>query len=167
MPLTVRPRAGAAWSDGQQVDDTGRPDVQARDSLFRRFLVVSYMLAATLGLLVAINIPPRDDLRPAALLALPTIVAISKIIGLYDRDELLLHKATLDEAPGVFQLATLFAVFTWLLESTLVAGAFDKVGFVALWATTFACAMVGRATARSLAERRPARTSRMSTAICS
>ena len=37
-------------------------------------------------------------------------IASGKVIGLYDRDELRLRKATLDEAPALFQLATLYTL---------------------------------------------------------
>ena len=45
------------------------------------------------------------------------------MIGLYDRDENLLHKTTLDEVPAIFQVATLYALLLLLLE-----GVFLQVG---------------------------------------
>ena len=44
-----------------------------------------------------------DALNPVAVLALPAVLLVSKITGLYDRDEHLLQKTTLDEAPDLFR----------------------------------------------------------------
>ena len=38
--------------------------------------------------------------RPATVVALPLVVVVAKFTGLYDRDELVLNKTTLDEAPA-------------------------------------------------------------------
>jgi exopolysaccharide biosynthesis polyprenyl glycosylphosphotransferase len=124
-----------------------------RDAIFRGCLALADALAAAVALLAAVAASGPDRLRAPALLALPAIVGMSKLLGLYDRDELLLHKATFDEAPGLFQLATLFSIFVWLSEAVLIEGAFAKVEFVALWSTLFASLMVLRSRARWLAFR--------------
>jgi exopolysaccharide biosynthesis polyprenyl glycosylphosphotransferase len=128
-------------------------EVQRRDATFRRLLGLADVLAAGMALIVATSISGHDELRLAALLVLPATVGMSKVLGLYDRDELLLHKATFDEAPGLFQLATLFSIFVWLTESVLINGALAKVEFVALWSTLFIALMVLRSRARWLALR--------------
>src|SRR4051794_23737847 len=72
--------------------------VLARDARFRRALATADVLAVTLpmaAVLVARNALPR----PGALLLLPAVIAMAKIAGLYDRDENLLSKTTLDELP--------------------------------------------------------------------
>ena len=59
-----------------------------------------------------------DRLRITALLSLPLVVLVSKVHGLYDRDSLLIHKTTIDEAGQLFQLATLYTlVFSPFLSS--------------------------------------------------
>ena len=55
-------------------------------------------------------------------LALPLMVVISKLLDLYDRDELVLHKSTLDEAPKLFQVATVFTLIIGLAEAPLGIG---------------------------------------------
>ena len=45
----------------------------------------------------------------AAVGEIPILLVGAKLTGLYDRDETLLRKTTLDEAPKLFQLATLCA----------------------------------------------------------
>ena len=58
------------------------------------------MLAAGVALLACVNVFGHDTLNPIALLALPLIVIAGKAHGLYDRDELVVNKTTMDQAPG-------------------------------------------------------------------
>src|SRR3954447_8900568 len=44
--------------------------------------------------------------HPLVLVASPLVVLAPKLYGLYDRDDLLLRKTTVDEAPALFGLAT-------------------------------------------------------------
>jgi len=92
----------------------------ARDSRFRRLLVCADALSTIVVLLVTVYVVAGQQLRVAALAAIPVIVVASKALGLYDRDELLLHKATLDEAPQILQLSIFFTLFVWLFESKLI-----------------------------------------------
>jgi exopolysaccharide biosynthesis polyprenyl glycosylphosphotransferase len=128
-------------------------EIQRRDTVFRRLLGLADAVAASSALLLTVAISARDHLEPAAALAPLAVVVMSKVFGLYDRDELVLNKSTLDEAPGVFRLATLFAILVWLLESRIVVGAFSKTEFVLLWVATFVGVLACRAGARWLAGR--------------
>jgi exopolysaccharide biosynthesis polyprenyl glycosylphosphotransferase len=104
-------------------------------------LATSYAAATSAGL------------HPAAVLAPPVFVLFAKMLGLYDRDELVLHKSTLEESPRVFQLVTLFVVFIWLGESFFLDGAFTKPMFAILWIAMFASVLTARGVARWVAER--------------
>jgi exopolysaccharide biosynthesis polyprenyl glycosylphosphotransferase len=72
--------------------------------------------------------------RPGALLLLPLIVAVAKVAGLYDRDENLLSKTTLDELPTLFHVATVYALVTWLAEPALVSSRLGPPAIAGLWA---------------------------------
>ncbi len=126
-------------------------EVLGRDALARRLLVVADLLAAALALIACVTLIGDDQLRLASLGALPVAVFASKVIGLYDRDELLLRKSTLDEAPGLFQLATLYALIVWLLEGVLIDGELGNAQVLGLWATLFIAVVVGRRVARGAA----------------
>jgi exopolysaccharide biosynthesis polyprenyl glycosylphosphotransferase len=130
--------------------DAAQAELLARDTRFRRLLALADAVAAAVALFV-VSLPNLDYLQPAALVALPAIVLMAKAMGLYDRDELLLHKATLDEAPRIVQLVVGYGIFVWLFESKLILGGLDKVQFVALTATALATDLAGRAAARRLA----------------
>ena len=77
-----------------------------RDALYRRLLAVADVVAAGFALLLSVSLLGDDRLTLATLAILPLVVLVSKAIGLYDRDELLLRKTTLDEAPALFQLVS-------------------------------------------------------------
>ena len=57
----------------------------------------------------------------------------AKLYGLYDRDETLLRKTTLDEAPKLFQVATLCALVAWLAGGLIVHGTLDRHEALFLW----------------------------------
>ena len=135
---------------------SGEPETAgalSRDSRFRRLLITADSISAAIALFLGVLVISGDQLRPGALLAIPFVVATSKVIGLYDRDELLLHKATLDEAPSLLQLSVLLSLFVWLAEPLMVSGELAKVGFLAIAVATFAAALTLRASARWLASR--------------
>ena len=105
--------------------------------------------AVTLG----IQVLGDDRLQLSALAALPLVVLVSKLIGLYDRDENLLKKSTLDEAPAIFQVATLYTLLIWFADSLVVGRAGllgprpDAGGLVA------SCSSDARRVVRSLGSR--------------
>src|SRR4051794_31774686 len=79
--------------------------VMGRDAAFKRTLILADLLAAltALGLAAAAG---GDALTPAAAALLPIFVLAGKSAGLYDRDEHVLAKGTLDEATSLFHVAT-------------------------------------------------------------
>ena len=124
-----------------------------RDSLERRFLVLADITAAAIALFVFITLLGDDSLKPAALAALPIVVLISKVGGLYDRDDLLLRKSTLEEVPALFRLSTLYALLIWLLEGALINGQLGTEQVVGIWLGFFVAMVATRAFARSAARR--------------
>src|SRR5689334_7768971 len=84
----------------------------ARDAIFRRSLVVADAVVTVLMLVALFG----GALRPAAVLLPLALVLVAKTMNLYDRDEVVVCKRTLDDAPGIFHLATLLALGTWLAQ---------------------------------------------------
>ena len=123
-----------------------------RDSLFRSTLLAADLLAIACAFELTIRMAPGSlqlTWMSAACLAIMLIGA--KLIGLYDRDEALIRKTTLDEAPKLFQLATLCTLIA-LLANSLVAGAAVKpYGIVVLWSATTLLMIVARTCARAIA----------------
>ena len=142
-------RSGAVIPEAQPV-----VGVLRRDALYRRSLALADVLSAAIAAVVGLTVfEAGASLRPAAILALPGVALVSKAIGLYDRDEHLLHKTTIDEIPALFQVATLYALVTWLCEKIFVNGALGKPQVAAMWALLFVLMTVSRAAARWFARR--------------
>ena len=94
-----------------------------RDALFRRMLLVADVVAIVGAFVLTVALSARSlQLTWVGIAAVPILVIGAKIIGLYDRDETLLRKTTLDEAPKLFQLATLCALVAWLAGGLIVNG---------------------------------------------
>ena len=155
-PRTATPRTGrfeprlsdrtapqGALSDSRTVGE-----VQARDRRYRRMLAAADVLATLVALGLA-ALPYGRILDPAALLAVPLVVGAAKVAGLYDRDELLIRKTTLDQAPQLLQVATLTAFGVWL-TGPWPAG---RLQLLVLWAALLVGTLVARRTARGVAAR--------------
>jgi exopolysaccharide biosynthesis polyprenyl glycosylphosphotransferase len=147
--LGLRPRSVRPLAEGSLNEHILR-----RDRVYRRALAYADTVAAAVALFVAVTVlGDNDRLQPAALLALPIVVVASKLIGLYDRDELRLRKSTLEEAPALFQLATLYALVIWLLATTFVDGELGRSQLFGLWGCLFGFSFLCRGIAREIAGR--------------
>ena len=71
----------------------------------------------------------------------------------YDRDELVLNKSTLDEAPRLFQLATLYTLLVFVFEHQLIAGMLGPGQAAVLWIALFGFTVALRWLARLLVSR--------------
>jgi len=128
-----------------------KPAVETRDRLYRRSLAFADVVAVCLALVVCVAVLGDDGLRWTTVLAVPLVVVVGKLFGLYDRDELLVRKTTIDETPQLFQLATLYALLFWLADDVLIDGRLGDTQVLVLWWTLFATALAGRRLARALA----------------
>ena len=142
------------WEPTSASFTEGRPPATLlrRERAYRRSLAVADVLAVVVTLLGCAALFDFG-LTAWALLVLPVVVVTSKVAGLYDRDEHLLHKTTLDEEPQLFQVATLFAFVMWLGSGTMVTGAFGRVEALALWLALSVLFPVMRIAARKVAQR--------------
>ena len=126
-----------------------------RDKLFRRSLLVADVAAFVAALVVLSLITDRPlRITWVGVGGLLALVVGAKIFGLYDRDESLLHKTTLDEAPKLFQVATLGALCAWLAGGFVVAGGtLDRREALLLWSLLIVFLILARGSARAFALR--------------
>src|SRR4051794_6646114 len=82
-----------------------------RDSLFRRGLLAADLLALAIAGQLAVHVA---DLRLGSALLVLLVVLASKTMRLYDRDQALIAKRSLNEVPALFHLATLVTLVFWL-----------------------------------------------------
>lgn len=123
-----------------------------RDALFRRMLAIADVAALVGAFVLTLALSRRSvQLTWAGALELPILLAGAKLTGLYDRDETLMRKTTLDEAPKLFQLATLCTVVAWLAGGMIVRGQLDRHEALLLWLSLAAMLILARSIARALA----------------
>ncbi|MBI4898117.1 MAG: exopolysaccharide biosynthesis polyprenyl glycosylphosphotransferase [Actinobacteria bacterium] len=143
-----------AYADHLSGDGTTRADTVATDrraSTFRRLIGTADLLAATVALVVTGRIFGGVSISLFA--ALIVLVPTAKIAGLYDRDEYVLHKTTLDEVPGLLTVSLVFVISAFAARDVLIQDE-DLIGagqLVALAALTLGFLTAGRVTARRVA----------------
>jgi exopolysaccharide biosynthesis polyprenyl glycosylphosphotransferase len=158
VPATGAPpwaESGLELSVPKPIEDAEdrRFDAGARDRQYRWALVLGDLSATALAMCVTFGALGHDLLRPASLLMLPLVVALAKISGLYARDELLIHKTTVDEAPYLFNMATLGTLVFSLAHGSILTGYLSAGQGIVLWATLFGFLLLTRSVARDLARR--------------
>ena len=79
----------------------------------------------------------------AVLLVAPLAIVMSKALGLYDRDQYVVRRTTVDEIPSILQLSTFYALFVWLSESVLLRGYLTRRRCSRCWARTSPCSWSG------------------------
>lgn len=145
-------RADGSFPVGRQGSHT--PLIPSlRDAVFRRLLAIADLAAAAAGLGV-IGVLTGRGVNPVSLASVPLIVVIAKLAGRYDYDEVVLRKSTLEEIPALLGLAAMYAL-VWSLVAFLgsVHMELGGAGVVALWASTALFLIIGRSSARILAQR--------------
>jgi exopolysaccharide biosynthesis polyprenyl glycosylphosphotransferase len=133
------------------VESRSHAAVHDRDRVFRRALVSADLLAGLLVVGLATRAFGTGGPGLTALALLPLIVVINATMGLYNRDELLLRKSTLDEGPALFQAATLTTVVAFLLESALLETPMGARLFAFTWLSLSVIAIACRVAARGIA----------------
>ena len=146
-------RRAVAQAESAVVDGEPPQRARRRDATYRRTIAVADALAMTAAVIVAVPLMGDDVLQPAAVLLPLTTIVVSKIAGLYDRDEILLRKTTLEEAPAILQIGTLIAMSAWLVQGLWIDGELGQRQVFGLWMTAFVLTLAGRSIARWLARR--------------
>jgi exopolysaccharide biosynthesis polyprenyl glycosylphosphotransferase len=136
----------AGRSEGRLAEATYR-----RDAAYRRALALADVVSATVAVVIGVSVVGHDTLNPVALLALPLVLVVGKLTGIYDRDEHLLRKTTLDEMPTLFWVATLYTFVIWLGGDLIVQGVFGRDQAVGVWALLYVSMLAMRALARYVA----------------
>jgi exopolysaccharide biosynthesis polyprenyl glycosylphosphotransferase len=122
--------------------------------LFRRLLLVADVVAIVGAFVLTVAVSRRSvQLTWAGVVGVPILVVCAKLTGLYDRDETLLRKTTLDEAPKLLQLATLCALVAWLAGGLVVRGTLDRHEAMVLWLALAVFLIVARTVSRAVALR--------------
>ena len=125
--------------------------VKWRDAVFRRSLALADVLAATVTIVVGGALLEADLVNLGSIVGLPLIVFAAKTLGLYDRDELVVHKTTLNDAPKLFYVTTLFTLVYTVVQADLQDTTIATETILVLWSLMMVTIMVARWTARRIA----------------
>ena len=148
------PGSGSPIAESTVVDTKGPAASMLRDAIFRRMLLVADVLAIVGAFWLTIGLASQSlQLTWASIAGLPILLLGAKILGLYDRDESVLHKTTLDEAPKLLYVATLCALVAWLAGGLIVNGELDRHQALFLWLALVVLLILARAGARTIALR--------------
>jgi exopolysaccharide biosynthesis polyprenyl glycosylphosphotransferase len=150
---TPRLDRGVPPAVGKLAEAPSRHGVAARERTYRNLLVYADALSAFAALYAAVVVIGDDKLRPASVLILPIVLVASKLMGLYERDGLVLKKTTLEDSAALFQLSSFFALVTWLLEGVLVEGYLGNRQVLGLWGLLYVMSLLSRSVARDIARR--------------
>ena len=136
-------KAPAAIPEGQPL-----PGVVTRERRFRRALVAADAIAASVALLIswfAVGL----TLSPIHLFV-PLVTVLALEAGdLYDRDDLVLRRSTLDEAPALLQ----FAALATIAAVAIGGDPLEPSVLVVLWLILGLALVLARAGARALVRR--------------
>lgn len=89
-----------------------------RATTYRRLLASADLIGAFCSMWLAGLLVANESTSWLIAIGVLLIVPINKIMGLYDRDENVLAKTTLDEAPRILNVATLFALIVFATRDT-------------------------------------------------
>jgi exopolysaccharide biosynthesis polyprenyl glycosylphosphotransferase len=144
---------GVDHADEQVVETTQGPAASmSRNALFRRSLLAADVVAIVGAFALLAQLSSRSlQLTWVSVCGLLILLVGAKLFGLYDRDEVLLHKTTLEEAPKLFHVATLGALLAWLAGGLVIGGsALDRTEALLLWLVLTFLLIVARLTARTI-----------------
>jgi exopolysaccharide biosynthesis polyprenyl glycosylphosphotransferase len=144
VPLSTR------RSRPPQRGERSLPWLMRREARHRRLLGAADVLAGALALTLALD---AGDGRVLAFAALPLVVVLFKIAGLYDRDQIRLVHSTIDELPALLQVTGLFTLGVTILGPLLDGWSLPAGDIAALWLLSFLATVGARIAARWAAGR--------------
>jgi exopolysaccharide biosynthesis polyprenyl glycosylphosphotransferase len=152
--LTSARRASPATLGVRPIDGPRRRPRVRRASRVRFVLGCADVLAAVVALVAIDTLYPDDAvLAPESLALVPAILLLARILGLYHKDDVRLRQTALDDAPALFQLATLYALAVWVTRHATVASALSGAHVMTLLILFFSSAICLRMLARAVARR--------------
>ncbi|MEV4422530.1 exopolysaccharide biosynthesis polyprenyl glycosylphosphotransferase [Patulibacter sp. NPDC049589] len=107
--------------------------VHDRERRFRRVLAASDVVVSTAVLGSTLQFSRSGHFTVALLAFVALVVTYSKVAGLYDRDDLKIHKTTLDEVPRIFGLSTVLVLVFVLYERQFSAWESAAPDLVSAW----------------------------------
>jgi exopolysaccharide biosynthesis polyprenyl glycosylphosphotransferase len=149
----ITDRGDEQITEAQELSQTrGLTENLSREALFRRSLLAADVVAIVGAFVLLAEVSSRSlHLTWVSVCGMLVLLVGAKLFGLYDRDEALLHKTTLDETPQLFHVATLGALLAWLAGGFIIGGSILSRGYaLLLWLVLLLFLVVLRSATRAL-----------------
>jgi exopolysaccharide biosynthesis polyprenyl glycosylphosphotransferase len=111
----------------------GRDSLLSREAHTRRLLAGADGLAAVLAVVTVFALAAPQSRLWGALLLAPLVIFIHKVAGLYEHDELVLRRSTLDEFPVLLQVSSVFTLLVASVGEWLLGARPGPQQYVGLW----------------------------------
>ena len=148
-PTTTLAHPAALATIGEKASPSG---AMRRERWYRRLLALADAVATMLAVAVAFGLPGGAESRWSFLLLAPFVVVGAKLLGLYERDELIVHKTTLDDVPRLAALSMAAVLAVWIFGDALVPETLTRESDMAMGAVLLLSLLVCRASARRVAQ---------------
>jgi hypothetical protein len=151
--MSLTDRTLAALRDAELPLDENQVSqrTRRRDAVGRTALVAADVVAVAVAWLIVLILPFSDLVWSPWVLAYPPFfMLLAKAAGLYDRDQFVLHKTTLDEGPALVSVAAIFALTIEGVQAFIYTGGSHPLPTWVILTTTL---VVARAVARFAAVR--------------
>jgi exopolysaccharide biosynthesis polyprenyl glycosylphosphotransferase len=132
------------------VESRPRPGAQRRDRVYRLGLLGADVAASLLVVAFVVLWLQRRGPEWTALVLAVLVPAVNSASRLYQRDERVLNKSTLEEAPALLQSAAVVTVLAFLVESGLLAVPMGAVVVGSTWAGLVVLLPLCRAVTRAV-----------------
>ncbi len=153
LAVAAEPAAPSIDLAQLSISTRGPLALAARELLRRRLLAAADLVAMTVTLVAVVHRFGFGVAGLTGLAAMPVVVVLFTLAGLYNSDELRLRHSTLDEAPAVLQVTAFFALGVVILSSILSTHRFSAREMTELWLAAFLAVLAGRVVARTVAVR--------------
>jgi exopolysaccharide biosynthesis polyprenyl glycosylphosphotransferase len=149
-PTVLRLEDATATRPGGTGARTALAALAARRETARALLVGADAAAVSIALGIGVQVLAGAQLRPTALLALPCVVLLARVFGLYEHLGRGLGRSTLTDLPRQFQLATFVALIAAILGDHLTFVPWRPMTTAVFWLSLLATFPLARAAARGL-----------------
>jgi len=151
VQLNGSPAARDGHAPAAQLADRAR-----NDSAQRWLLALADALAVMIALVGATTLSPmspRDHQPLWSLVAVPLIMVLFKVYGLYDRDVKRISHSTVDDLPWLFHATVIGGLVLWLYSRYSPMGRLDFVELLLFGISAIALVAVARFSVRGIAAR--------------
>lgn len=147
---------GRGWAGGRRAASYPLAGIKSVDTLLRRSLALADALSVLAALACALLVGGRKDVGDRlawGLAAIPLMIVLFKLYGLYDRDMKRITHATVDDLPWLFHATLVGLLGIWFYSKLVPMGKLDFIEVLVFGVLTVVFAALARAITRAAVDR--------------